>query len=332
MLRLHFSVEDLANVRLAPEWSPMGEALMSLQLLRRGDRDSRFALWRQGLRGRLPDEIRPVWDLVPPRGWIPDFLTPYHDAMTPATYLEAIRSTPGRLIAADLNKLAAVHRPPTWAGTLTHADPDALHAVTRALATYHQVAIAPHADPVRAAQDAERSHMATIWRRQGIGAVLERTHPRAQWQAPVLTLPSTVDRQVHLAGRGLILAPLMFCGSSTRLWIGDQDGPALLAYRLPFDPTAANPLAAPLPSPRSRQAPRALADLLGATRARVLAAVTATPGLTTAELANCLGVSLASASEHATTLRRAGLTHSRRDGHRIHHYPTPTATALLNAG
>ena len=100
VLRLHFSSEDLAKVRIASDASPMGEALMSLQLLRRNDQQSRFGLWRQGLRGRLPATIQPVRDLVPANGWIPDFLTPYHEAMTSVSYLEAIRATSGRLITS----------------------------------------------------------------------------------------------------------------------------------------------------------------------------------------------------------------------------------------
>jgi DNA-binding MarR family transcriptional regulator len=308
----------------------MGEALMSLQLLRRNDQQSRFGLWRQGLRGRLPATIQPVRDLVPANGWIPDFLTPYHEAMTSVSYLEAIRATSGRLITTDLNRIAATHRLPGWVSGLTHQDPDALQAVTRALAAHHDVAIAPHADRMQCAQDTERARTAATWIRHGVEAVLSRLHPQASWQTPVLILPSPINGDVHLAGRGLILAPMVFCGPQLRLWLGSHDGPALLAYPITFDQSTPKPLAA-LPHSRPEHEAIALAKLLGATRAKVLTTIAATPGVSTAELASRARVSLASASEHATALRQAGLTTSHRDRHRVLHHPTPTATALLSA-
>jgi Helix-turn-helix domain len=159
------------------------------------------------------------------------------------------------------------------------------------------------------------AHVAATWIRKGAEAVLAGLHLQAHWQAPVLTLPSSIDRAVHLAGRGLILAPMVFCGSRTRLWLGGQDGPALLAYPITFDHAIPNPLAA-LPISRPQQAANALAKLLGTTRARVLTTIAVAPGVSTAELATRTRISLASASEHATALRRAGLTTSRRDSHR----------------
>ena len=324
VLRLHFTADDLARVRLAPDGSPMGEALMSLQVLRGNGQESRFGWWRHALRGYLPTEVRPVWDLVPSRGWIPDFLTPYHESMTPHSYLAAIRATPGRRITADLNKVATIHQLPGWVGTLTHGDPDSLAAITNGLAAYHDVAIAPHADRMRSAQDAERAQAAAILTRHGVGALLERLHQEARWQAPVLTLPSSVDHDVHLAGRGLVLAPMVFCGPDTRLWLGEDQ--ALLAYPLAFDTATAL-----TPSGSQQEAARALANVLGTTRMTVLTAISVAPGLTTADLATRSRISPASASEHATTLRQAGLITSHRDRNRVRHYPTDTATTLLNA-
>lgn len=318
MLRLHFTAEDLATVRLAPDGSPMGEALMSLQMLRGHGPEPRYGWWRHGLRGRLPAAVRPVWDLVPAHGWIPDFLTPYHDEMTTRSYLAAIRATPPRVLAADLRLVAT--RLPGWAAGLAHGDAGALAAVADGLAAYHDVAIAPHVERMRAAQDAERAHVATALLHRGVGMLLARLHPDAVWRAPVLVVPSSVEGDIHLAGRGLILAPMVFCGPRTRLWLGDADGPALLAYPLAFD-NSVNPLV--------EATTRSLAKVLGVTRTTVLTAVAAAPGLTTAELANRARVSLASASEHATLLREAGLVTSQRDRNRVRHYPTGTAMHLV---
>jgi DNA-binding transcriptional ArsR family regulator len=60
-----------------------------------------------------------------------------------------------------------------------------------------------------------------------------------------------------------------------------------------------------------------LASVLGATRARVLRALT--DEHTTSGLARALGISLASASTHAAALREAGLVTSRRQGQSVRH-------------
>src|SRR2546423_1252329 len=53
------------------------------------------------------------------------------------------------------------------------------------------------------------------------------------------------------------------------------------------------------------------------------------PGRTTGELASLVGVSAASASQHAAVLRKAGLITTVRDGGRVLHTLAPTGVALL---
>jgi DNA-binding transcriptional ArsR family regulator len=73
-----------------------------------------------------------------------------------------------------------------------------------------------------------------------------------------------------------------------------------------------------------------LADLLGRTRAAVLGAVA--DGPSTSELARRLGISVASASQHAATLRQAGLIDTHRAGPSVLHTLTPLGADLLRAG
>jgi DNA-binding transcriptional ArsR family regulator len=72
---------------------------------------------------------------------------------------------------------------------------------------------------------------------------------------------------------------------------------------------------------------RALADLLGRNRARVLASLG--EGTTTGEVARNLNVSAACASQHISVLRSAGLVCSLRTGSRVLHVLTPLGTTLL---
>jgi DNA-binding transcriptional ArsR family regulator len=70
-----------------------------------------------------------------------------------------------------------------------------------------------------------------------------------------------------------------------------------------------------------------LADLLGSTRAAVVEAL-ADRAATTGGLARRLGISAATASEHASVLRAANLVTSERDGNRVVHRLTPLGLAL----
>ncbi|MDG4865877.1 winged helix-turn-helix domain-containing protein, partial [Streptomyces sp. T-3] len=68
----------------------------------------------------------------------------------------------------------------------------------------------------------------------------------------------------------------------------------------------------------------------GRTRSAVLASVDG--GCTTGELARRVGVSAASASQHATVLRESGLLATVRDGNSVLHTVTPLGAALLQGG
>ncbi|MGW0577145.1 helix-turn-helix domain-containing protein [Streptomyces sp. NPDC002920] len=52
-------------------------------------------------------------------------------------------------------------------------------------------------------------------------------------------------------------------------------------------------------------------------------------GASTSQLARRVGLSIASASEHATVLRRAGLVTTHRTGRTRHHSLTPLGAELL---
>jgi DNA-binding transcriptional ArsR family regulator len=73
---------------------------------------------------------------------------------------------------------------------------------------------------------------------------------------------------------------------------------------------------------------KALAALLGTTRSAALEILTVP--CTTTQLAGRLGVSLATASHHATILRDAGLVTTRRHGSAVLHVVSPLGLGLLH--
>jgi DNA-binding MarR family transcriptional regulator len=74
----------------------------------------------------------------------------------------------------------------------------------------------------------------------------------------------------------------------------------------------------------------AVSALLGTTRSTVLNVIAEHPGCSTKELAALAGIAPASASEHATILRAAGLIHTARHRNTALHSLTGLGTALLN--
>jgi DNA-binding transcriptional ArsR family regulator len=330
VLRIHFAYEDLAKVALDDRVPPICETVLSLQILTGTDQHLRYGPWRASLEGRASGAVRRLRDLVPAQGWIPDFLTPVvrGDARDAAA-LDAIRHTSLRQIRTELTRLGSTSRLPGWVRSLADGDADAMASVTDALAAWKRLAITPHEKRVQTVLDAEVARKATVLTYHGVDALLRGLHPAVTWQPPVLTVPSSIEADIELAGRGLRLVPTLFCSPLPRLWLGeDTDRAAVLAYQLPFDPVAANPFSVTRRDQETQGTP-ALGRLLGSTRSNVLSTIAAVPGLSTADLAHRVDIALATASEHATVLREAGLISTHRDGNRVRHYATATAAALL---
>jgi DNA-binding transcriptional ArsR family regulator len=126
----------------------------------------------------------------------------------------------------------------------------------------------------------------------GTEAMLAGFQPFMRRAGDVLVAPYPVDRDLHLDGRGLLLVPSYFC-RRTPLALVDPSLPPVLVYPA-WQPEVSRPAA-----------PGRVVALLGRTRAGVLHSVRAPS--TTSEIARRLLVSAATASEHLTVLRDAGL-------------------------
>ena len=121
-----------------------------------------------------------------------------------------------------------------------------------------------------------------------------------------------------LGGDGLQLVPSALWSGPPLFCIGPREsGGNALVYA-----------AHPRTTHNSADGPRHLAELLGSTRAAVLQALCDPCG--TGELAARLGISAASASEHATALRNADLIQTARHGRGVRHCLTPLGQSLLN--
>ncbi|MBC2878852.1 helix-turn-helix transcriptional regulator [Streptomyces sp. TYQ1024] len=258
--------------------------------------------------------------LVPPRGYFPDFLTPAEGVLGLETGVEALRATPAERIHDELGRLPTVRTLPAWIRSLAEGDARAFGKLITALHDYHEAAIAPYWAHIQARIEADRAVRGRALLDGGADALLSSLPPTMRWHAPVLECDYPVDRDLHLNGRGLLLVPSFFCRGNP-VTLRNPDLTPVLVYPARHCAESAPPV---------QDAPRSLGKLVGQTRSAVLGSIGG--GCTTSELARRVGVSAASASQHAGVLREAGLVLTLRHGSAVLHTLTPLGAALLRGG
>ncbi|MEV5480488.1 MULTISPECIES: ArsR/SmtB family transcription factor [Streptomyces] len=323
MLRIHFTSDDLARIRMVPTPDPLWEVLLSSYRLRHPSGAVYFGDWRRTVTTRLAPSAHLLAALAPPTGYAVDFLTPAGAGPSLAAGMETLRRTPRTRLRNDLQELHDRHpgRPlPAWTRGLAEGAPGAVSAVSDAVTAYFAAALEPVWPQVRRQVERDRE-----WRTRDIDAtgwegVLAALHPSATWHYPVLELAFPADHDVHLDGRGLTLQPSFFCWGAPTTFL-DTGLPPVLVY--PVE-RSLDWLASPH-TPRQQ----AVAALLGKTRARVLEVV-ATAACTTTQLAERAHVPIQTASHQAAVLREANLIRSRRHRNTVIHTVTALGMALLH--
>jgi DNA-binding transcriptional ArsR family regulator/uncharacterized membrane protein YkvA (DUF1232 family) len=322
MLRLHFTSDDLARVRLVPTPDVLWETVLSATILGGRQGPVVFDPWRARTRSRVrllqPALVSLIRYLASPVGNFPDFLTPFGVADDLDAGIEKVMTTPRQRMHREVRALT---RRSAWARPLLDGDKAAVVALGDALRGYHRAAISPYWSRLQALVDADRAIRARALLDDGVEGLLNSLRPVLQWNSPILSGHYPVDRDLHLNGRGLVLVPSVFCWQEPVTLI-DPELPPVLVY----------PVAGQQPgwwtSPPAVPGGSSLANLLGDTRAAVLSVIE--DGCTTTELARRVGVSLPSASRHTTALREAGLVISVRLRNMVIHTLTPLGRSLLN--
>ncbi|MFJ2766714.1 ArsR/SmtB family transcription factor [Streptomyces sp. NPDC087300] len=316
--------DDLLCIRMASTPDPMWELVLSVQRLRDGAPASRHGIWRQRVRhqamnrGDLLGRVRRVlMPLLPSSGVVPDFLVPDGDArdgvgvriaaIAPAP-VDGLLGQPGR--ERVTSRMTRQERPQHKERRPGRDDLRSL------LWDYYACAIRPHWEEIRSSVESDRLLRARSFLDGGIHGHLRSYAPFMRWEPPVLHVPGDAGRDLYLDGRGLLLVPSHFCGGRAYLRCG-PGRPAVLIH-----PAAQS-------TPGAAAANRALARVLGSTRAAILvAAGTAT---TSGELGRCAGVSAPAVSHHLSALRNCGLLRSFRHGSVVLHVRTPTGSSLVRS-
>lgn len=322
---LAFSVGDLARMRFVV--SPMWEVGPSMRLLRSGHEHPVHRAWTAQVRPRLAAAgLDRGWlaELVPPSGYVPDFINPAPAGSSPslAEELTAIRATPADRLRGELDRLRDEQGRLGPRLRVLYDDPGRLDRVVEEIGTYWEVALAPYWVRIRAVLDADVFHRARQVAEHGAGHLFNELHSSVSWDDSTLRL---ADRRGPLsrraAGTGLLLIPSVFTGPVPFTRVAPPDPPQL-AYPargvgglwIPRRPVARG---------------SALAAVLGRSRSLLLAELD--HPATTTELAGRTGLSAAGVSQCLTALRDAGLVSAHRAGRSVLYARTSVAEALLGA-
>ena len=319
MLHVPFTAEDVARTRFAPSPAPLMELTAAVATLQR--RDALFAPWRRRTAQALPRSVTPLFELVPATATSPLFLDPA--TLDFDEGLDTVLSTPTPVVQAELRRiLAGRTRISPWLRALHDRDAEAWRVLRTALEDGYEALLSAHWPRIRACYQAELELKGRQWASGGVGGVLTTIHPGTRWDGSALHIPIDSRLRIDLRGRGVTLIPSVFWRGRP-MFTRHPDGSLVILY----------PAATPLPlaangNGAGDSSRSSVVALLGSNRAGVLAA--ARSASTTTELARAAGVSLASASEHATILRNAGLITSTRDGRQVSHAVTWLGQQLLH--
>jgi DNA-binding transcriptional ArsR family regulator len=329
VLEVDFDEGALGRLRVARGPDPLWETVLSLHLLQNRQEPLVYDAWRQEVRGALhrgglAADVRALMALCPPARYFPDFLTPGRGDTDLEEAVDRVLSTPRRRLAAELTRLSAGVRGPAprSVGWVATGDLAALRWLGATLRRYHAVAVEPYAGAIRARADRDRARRAEAALSGGAERLLAgyAEQPGWRWQGTRLTAPYPQPRLLRLRGRALTMVPSFFCVRAP-LALVDDALPPVLVHPLRPEPGW-------LPRLRSEAAAPPLAQLIGASRARLLELLR-TP-MTTTALAAALRLAPSTASRHAAVLREAGLVATRRAGNRVLHHRTDLGRALLD--
>ncbi|MFI5529993.1 DUF5937 family protein [Kitasatospora sp. NPDC051853] len=323
MLTLEFTAQDLARTRFA--LSPLWEVVAAARLLLHPEPGQQVHRpWLERVRPLLAG-AGPDWtllaDLVPaPPRTIPVFVAPPPTTLVPDLTVElaVLRATaPDRLRAG----LTGPRAPRSAAIDALLADPArGLAELAEQVTGFWETAVAPYWPRMRSLLEGDVLYRARLLAEGGADRLLNDLDPSVGWDTDTLSVGHRHHRGApSLGGRGLLLVPSVF------------------AWPRVFSVTAAGwqptlrypPRGVAALWERPREVPRALAALIGGSRARLLAELDA-PASTT-DLARRTGLTAGGVSQHLGILRDAGLVDAHRTGRYVLYLRTAAAESLLGA-
>lgn len=321
--RFHIGADDVSAIRFGV--SPGHELAHAVRVLLNPQRHPLQWGWLRSVRGSVPKAaLERLAVVVRGEGYIPDFLTsaPSWD-MTPQEEFERLRGVPPGSVRADLGKVllrSEGHARDLVAGMVEHPG-RTRDMIADAWEQVWEATMAPHWPQIRRLLGADIDLRTRRMGAGGVGAMVATLHETVRWHRNTIEVSLRLhDEDVRCEGSGVVLVPSVM-GTARCSVLTEPPVQPTLFY--PVDGLAET-------WPRGAAAEEALADLLGAGRARVLACLDGPR--TTSETGQACAMAVSTASHHLAVLRRSRLVHSRREGNRVLHTRSPLGEALLGRG
>ncbi|WP_188192973.1 DUF5937 family protein [Nonomuraea sp. SYSU D8015] len=307
--------EDVARIRFA--FSPMWELVASLRTLQQPARQSIHLPWLKAVRPRLAGlDLAELFALVPPAGYLADFITPPPDTPMPdfAAELGRVRRTSPERARAEA---AAVRGTDPAVIERFMADPEAgVARVADALAAYWETCFAEYWPRVYALLERDVLRRSRQLAQGGARELFAGLDPAVTWTGERLIIDRPWCTTGGLHGDGLLLVPSAFYWPSVAVMSAPYQ--SMLVYPV----RGVGTLWEQGPPP----APEALAALIGRSRAQILLAL-AEPS-TTSALAARMSLTPGAVSQHLGVLSGGGLAVGMRVGKQVVYRRTPTGDVL----
>ncbi|GAA2211098.1 DUF5937 family protein [Nonomuraea monospora] len=310
--------EDVARIRFA--FSPMWELVASLRTLQQPARQSIHLPWLKAVRPRLAGlDLTELLALVPPTGYLADFITPPPDTPMPdfAAELDRVRRADPARAREEAAKVEGAD--PAVIARFT-ADPEAgVLRVADALEAYWEVGLAEFWPRVYALLERDVLRRSRQLAQGGARELFAGLGPAVRWTGEKLLIDRPWCEAGGLHGDGLVLVPSAF------YW------PAVAVMTAPYQSMLVYPVqgVGTLWQQGPPPAPGALGALIGKSRAAILIAL-AEPA-TTSALATRMALTPGAVSQHLGVLSGGGLAVGMRIGKQVV-YRRTLAGDMLAAG
>jgi DNA-binding transcriptional ArsR family regulator len=311
VIELVLSAAGSQRVRFA--LSPLEEVLGAVRILLGGRGHPAHLPWLSGAPALADLGVPELAAVLGARHYITEFLSPppAGPETTAGAQLRVVRATPPHQVALELAMVDA-----DLSGL--PADPAAARDLLAGqLETVWDTLLAPQWPKLRTLLAADIAHRTRALGDGGVAAMLAGLHPRVRLTGTSVLVDVRSRERLEIDSRGLLLIPAVFAWPDVGVVTVP---PWQVSLLYPARGVASLWTAA-------AAAPEPLAEVLGRTRARLLAALDVPAA--TAELARRHGLAPATVSAHLTALRAAGLLASDRAGHRVLYRRTDLGDALL---
>jgi hypothetical protein len=315
---LHIGRLDAATVRVSldPYLSVLALTTDALGGRRRGAPES----WRRHIRAAVsPAHAQAVWPLVAPGHSVtPDCVSPLNPVLETSVdeQIERLRDLSPDDLLADLDRVFGAAPPPHWRA-VARRPRQSLRAYAGATSQVW-TAMRPAWRDARPLLDREVARVGAAAVRGRLDVVLGGIHPSGRFEDGVLKIRDPEPARFDLAGRPLVLVP-MVSGGDALICCLDRPDAVWLGYPVPG---AGRLFHGAPPSAAGGE----LDLLLGPVRAQLLSALTRP--ITMGELAALTSLTPSAITYHCERLGAAGLIRRERNGREVWVTLTPRAEQL----